>query len=154
MDSGNAQKEDLERREKVNVSEIMTPEPEYLSTNASLRDAALLMKARDVGSVPLVEDGRVAGIVTDRDLVVKGLGANMDPAARVLAVMNGNVLSIAPDEDVDEAFRMMEENRIRRLPVVDGSGALVGMVSLGDLATRTQQREKSAEALEVICEPS
>ena len=137
----------------MHVSEIMTPNPEHLSSGASMWDAAGLMKSKDIGCVPVADNGHVVGIVTDRDIVVRGLANNIEPNSPLLDIMTPDVLTVSPTDDVDETFRLMEKEQIRRLPVVDGSGALVGMVSLGDLATRIDERSKGGETLESISEP-
>lgn len=137
----------------MNVGQVMTSNPQHLSPSASMLDAAYLMKSMDVGCVPVVSDGRLLGLVTDRDIVVRGLAGDLGLDAQLVEIMSKDLLSVEPDEDVVEVFALMEKEQIRRLPVVDGEGNLVGIVSLGDLATRTQDLAKVGEALEEISEP-
>jgi CBS domain-containing protein len=120
---------------KQTVSELMTPEPIVLDASASLVDAARAMKARDVGDVLVRREGRLCGIVTDRDLVVRGLAeGGSDLTSRTLAdICTTELECLAPSAEVGEAIEMMESKAIRRLPIVE-DGRPVGIVSLGDLA--------------------
>ncbi len=136
----------------MDVQQIMTPDPEYLAPTATLRDAAYMMKGLDVGSVPVINEGRLIGIVTDRDIVIRGLAGNRSFESQISEVMSKDVSTISPGDDVEKAYKLMEDEQIRRLPVVDDSGKLVGMVSLGDLATRAEDPDKAGEALEEISE--
>jgi CBS domain-containing protein len=136
----------------MEVRQIMTTDPEFLSPSASIREAADMMKGMDVGSVPIVTNRRVIGIVTDRDLVVRGIAGGLSPQAELNDIFSHDVKTVSPDDNVDQAFKMMEAGQIRRLPVVDGAGELVGMLSIGDLATRTEDATKAGQTLQEISE--
>ena len=116
------------------VKELMTERPVTLSRDASLTEAAKLMRDRGIGDVIVVEGDRAAGIVTDRDIVIRGVAEGNDPDATPVGdVLTGELAAVAPDDPIDRAVQLMRELAIRRLPVVE-SGKPVGVVSLGDLA--------------------
>ncbi len=125
----------------MNVSDIMTREPSTLAPKATLGEAATIMKQEDCGSVPVVEGGRLIGIVTDRDIVVRVVAAGKDPkTASVSEAMTADPVTIAPGASIDEAQRVMADRQIRRLPVVE-DGRLVGLVVIGQLALRDDARD-------------
>jgi len=117
------------------ISELMTPNPVALTNNASLQDAAIAMRDRDIGDVVVTKpDGTVCGIVTDRDIVVRAIAEGNDPSTMTLEdVCTHRLVAVGPDDPVALAVKKMEEQAIRRLPVMD-NGTLVGIVSIGDLA--------------------
>ena len=116
------------------VGEVMTRDPVTVQSNATIVDAARLMRDRDIGPLVVVDSGQVRGIVTDRDLVVRGLADGRDPnSVRIAEVCTGDVEAVSPDEPIADAVRRMEQRDVRRLPVVDG-GRPVGIVAMGDLA--------------------
>lgn len=117
------------------IRDIMTPNPVMLNVNASVCDAARAMRERDIGSV-LVTDAseRLCGIVTDRDLVVRGLADGRDPRSIQLSEVCSEALTeLTPEDTVDNAIKLMARKHIRRIPVMEGTTP-VGMLSLGDLA--------------------
>lgn len=119
------------------VSDVMTVDVATISTADTARDAAKLMHDRHIGDVLAVEADQLAGMVTDRDLVVRVLAEALDPEqTRVAEICTPDVVHVRPDTPVDDAVRIMREAAIRRLAVVD-SGRIVGVVSLGDLAAET-----------------
>ncbi len=125
----------------MKVSDIMTREPSTLAPKATLGEAATIMKQEDCGSVPVVEGGRLIGIVTDRDIVVRVVAAGKDPkTASVSEAMTADPVTIAPGASLDEAQRVMADRQIRRLPVVE-DGRLVGLVVIGQLARRDDARD-------------
>lgn len=120
----------------MKVHEIMTGNPRSIAPGNTLVEAAGLMRELDVGALPVLDDNRLAGIVTDRDLVVRGIADGRDPSsATVSDVMSGGTERVFADQEVEEAVQLMEKRQIRRLPVLDREERLVGMVSLGDIAT-------------------
>jgi CBS domain-containing protein len=121
------------------IDEMMTTDPRTVRDGATIEEAARVMRDADIGDVIVLdEDGRVSGIVTDRDLVVRAVADGVDPAeGQVGSILNGVVVSIAPDESVDTALDLMRDHKIRRLPVIDDD-RLVGIVTLGDLAIDRQ----------------
>jgi CBS domain-containing protein len=116
------------------VGEVMTAKPLALQEGTTLAEAARAMRDHDVGDVVLLRDDQVTGIVTDRDIVVRGVAESMHPDEAVLAqVASKELVTVSPDTSVDEAVELMRQRAIRRLPVVE-DGRPVGIVSLGDLA--------------------
>ncbi len=116
------------------VRDVMTPNPVALPADTPVHDAALVMREQDIGDVLVVDDGGLRGIVTDRDLVVRGLADRADLSDCSLAdVCTEHLVVAAPDEDADAAIFRMRENAVRRIPVVE-NGRLVGAFSLGDAA--------------------
>jgi CBS domain-containing protein len=111
----------------------------------------MLMKKHDIGFVPVVESGKLLGVVTDRDLVVRGLANKRTDSAAVEDVMSKEIMSITPDMNIEDAANQMAIQKIRRLPVVE-NGALVGVVALADLAVRKLSEENAGQALSEISE--
>ena len=128
------------------VRQLMTPDPIVLDADATVADAARAMKARDVGDVLVRSDGKLLGIVTDRDLVVRVLASDAGHAAttKLRDVCSASVESLAPDAGVDEAIGLMRDRAIRRVPIVDG-GRPIGIVSIGDLAVARDRRSLLGE---------
>jgi CBS domain-containing protein len=120
------------------VEEIMTRDPRTVNADDPVVEAARIMSDGDIGDVIVVDDGTVAGIVTDRDIVVRGVAEGREPdSTPVREVCTTGVEALEPGATVDDALRKMREADIRRLPVVEG-GRLVGIVSLGDLAVERE----------------
>ncbi len=118
------------------IRDVMTADPQILPTSASLVDAARVMRDEDIGDVIVVEGDRVAGIVTDRDITIRGTAENRPPAGTTLGdIASGDVSTLAPEDTVDDAVKLMREQAIRRIPIVEG-GRPVGIVSIGDLAVQ------------------
>jgi CBS domain-containing protein len=139
----------------MKLRDIMTPNPMCVSPEDSLRDAACKMRDLDVGPLPVCEDDRLAGMITDRDIVVTAIAEGKDPrATKVREAMSPGVLYCFEDQDVQEAARTMQERQVRRLVVLNRDKRMVGIVSLGDLATETGDREKAGAVLQDVSEPS
>jgi CBS domain-containing protein len=139
----------------MKVSEIMTPNVEVITPDASLRDAAQRMKALDVGMLPVCDGERLLGAVTDRDIVVRAAAEGKDVSqTRVSDIMTRQVHYVFEDQDADEAAQVMEDQQVRRVPVLDRNKRLVGIVSLGDVAVRTGDDAMSGDALEAVSEPA
>lgn len=119
------------------ISDVMTRDPVAMTNEATLEDAAVAMRDRDIGDVVVtMSDGSVCGVVTDRDIVVRAVAEGTDPSSKTLEdVCSHDVVTIGPDEPIAAAVKAMEEHAIRRLPVMD-NGTLVGIVSIGDLAMK------------------
>ena len=133
----------------------MTREVIGIAPDRTLKDAADLMKALDVGPLPVLEHGRLVGMVTDRDLVVRGIAEGLDPfQTPVRSVMSEGAFTCALDDDVVQAAEQMRELKVRRLLVVDERGHLVGIVALGDLALDVEDETLAGKTLEAISEPS
>jgi CBS domain-containing protein len=131
----------------------MTPGVRSVSPSDSLTDAAVAMRDEDVGSLPVVEGDRVVGIVTDRDIVVRAVAERADPQTlKVGDVSSGDLVTVLPDEDLDEALELMARYRVRRLPVVE-DGRLVGVVAQADVAFEAKEKD-AGEMLEDISQPA
>ena len=135
------------------IRDVMTPNPECVSEKDSIRDVARIMKDQDTGVVPVVDGKRIIGLITDRDIVVRGLaeGKNLENV-RVNELMTKSVRSVREDASVDEVLSMMGNAEIRRVPVVNGNDELVGIVSLGDIASQGNKDGKVGKAVEDISE--
>lgn len=139
----------------MKVQEVMTRGVECTRPEASLREAAEKMKALDVGPLPVCENDRLVGMLTDRDITVRATAEGLPPGlGQVRDVMTPDVVYCYEDQDVEEAVRLMEENQIRRLVVLNRDKRMVGIVSLGDLAVKGGDEALSTEALEQLSEPA
>jgi CBS domain-containing protein len=137
----------------MKVREVMTKQPTTVEPDATLGEVATLMKQEDCGSIPVVEGGRLVGIVTDRDIVIRGVAAGKDPKnQRVSEIMSAKPVSIGPDEDITAAEKLMGDRQIRRLPVVEG-GKLVGLLVTAQIA-RAGNGRTVGETLKEISEPT
>ena len=137
----------------MNVRELMTTAPVTVQPDATLGQVAVLMKQEDCGSIPVVEDGRLVGIVTDRDIVIRGVAAGSDPKTqRVSTVMSADPVTIRPDDDLADAEKVMADRQIRRLPVVE-NGKLVGIIVTAQIA-RAADKRKVGETIKEISEPT
>jgi CBS domain-containing protein len=126
------------------IADVITPDPVTIEATGTVRDAAELMRAGDIGDVVVVEDGRLLGIVTDRDLVVRVLAIGGSPEDPVRQACSGNLVTTTPDATLEEAGRLMREHDVRRLPVTVGD-ELVGIVSIGDLAIEKDPQSTLAD---------
>ena len=135
------------------VKEMMNPGVVSIQQEDSVALAARLLSRHNVGVLPVCgQDGRLRGVVTDRDIVLRCVAAEADPAPTpVRQIMTRGCASVAPEDDCREATRLMGEQQVRRLPVVD-QGKLVGIVSLGDLARSSRLDMEAAKALSDISE--
>jgi CBS domain-containing protein len=141
----------------MQVSEIMTRGVETIPPDASLQQAASSMEALGVGSLPVCDGRRLVGAITDRDIVVRGVAAGLNPLdALVRDCMTPDIAYAFEDEDADEVLERMKVLQVRRLSVLDHHKRLVGIVSLGDVATepRAANLASVGAALEEISEPS
>ena len=135
------------------VRDVMTPGVRTVSPAQSLADAAEVMKGEDVGSVPVVEEGSLAGIVTDRDIVTRAVAERRDPqAVKVDEIASRDLVTVEPEQDLDEALALMARHQVRRLPVVE-EGRLVGMLAQADVALEAKEK-KVGETVEEISQPT
>jgi CBS domain-containing protein len=133
----------------TSIKEVMTRDVRACEPNATVVEAAKVMAQEDVGPVPIVEDGRLVGIVTDRDVVVRVVAEGRDPnATTVKEIASTNLVTVSPDDDLDEALSLLAEHQVRRLPVVEGD-RLVGIVAQADIA-RLGKDKKTGEVVEEI----
>jgi CBS domain-containing protein len=138
-------------------SEIMTASPTCCVPDDSVQQVAQLMRAEDVGSVPVVENQstkRLVGIVTDRDLVLKVLAPGLNcQSTTVQEVMSRDLVTCRATDKVDKAFKAMADYQIRRIPIVNDRNEIVGIIAQADIATRVEEPKKTAEVVEEISQP-
>lgn len=118
----------------MKISELMTHDVETVSPDQTAQEAAAFMLRADAGAIPVCEDGRVVGMITDRDIAVRGVAEGLGPQASVRQLMTSEVHCANADDDVEDIAEQMSESQVRRLPVVDSDRRLVGIVSLADLS--------------------
>ena len=134
-----------------NARDVMTPDPATVSAKDSIREAARIMASEDTGVVPVVDGRRIVGLVTDRDIVVRCVAEGKDTAiAKVNECMTKSVRSVKEDTPVAEVLSMMSSAQIRRVPVVNNRDELVGIVSIGDISTETNQDGRVGKTIEQI----
>jgi len=136
----------------MKISELMTTEVETVSADQTAREAASFMLRADAGSIPVCEGDKVIGMITDRDIAVRGVAEGRGPDTPVSELMSDGIVCAHEDDDVQAVAQRMSEEQVRRMPVVDGEDRLVGIVSLGDLARETAG-ESAHEALEGVSAP-
>jgi CBS domain-containing protein len=133
----------------TSIKEVMTRDVRACEPNATVAEAAKVMAREDVGPVPIVEDGRLVGLVTDRDIVVRVVAEGRDPnATTVKEIASTELVTVSPDDDLDEALNLLARRQVRRLPVVEGD-RLVGIVAQADVA-RLGKDKKTGEVVEEI----
>ena len=134
------------------VRHSMTEAPTTIRPDMNAADAAGMMRSEDVGAIPVVEDGKVLGLVTDRDLVIRVIADRKDPTeVKVSDVMTASPITVSPDTRLSEARQLMERHKVRRLPVTKGD-ELVGILSLGDVAWADASTREVGEALKSVSE--
>jgi len=112
------------------IREVMTSNPSTIEPNKTVADAARIMKQEDAGVVPVTENGRLTGMVTDRDIAIRVVAEGKDPKSTpVREVASKDLVTVDPQQDLDEALRLMAKHQVRRLPVVEEDGRLVGVVA-------------------------
>ena len=144
----------------MKISEIMSKNPRSVSPDAPVSEAAQLMKEEDVGLVPVVERvggaetrGRLVGVVTDRDIAIRAVAEGRAADAHVSEIMSGGVKTCSPDDSVESAMELMGREQVRRLPIVDERGALVGVVAQADLARMAGKDRQVEKTVEQISQP-
>ena len=136
----------------MKVSEVMTREVQTIRPDQPIQEAASFMLSADAGSIPVAEGGRLIGMITDRDIAVRGVAKGYGPETPVRELMTGDIICARVDDNVEEVATRMSEARVRRLPVIDEQEKLCGIVSLGDLSRETDD-ETAAQALEGVSQP-
>ena len=138
--------------------DIMTKDPVFCQASDTATIAAKLMQKHDIGALPVVGNlrgGKLVGIVTDRDLAMKVVATGSDPhKVTVDDVMSRPVVTCSPDDDYQQALELMERNQIKRIPAIDASGHVVGMISLADVALRIPDETKTAEVVRGVAQPA
>jgi CBS domain-containing protein len=131
----------------------MTSNPTSVEADSPLVAAARIMKQQDVGIVPVVESGRLVGAVTDRDIAVRVVAEGKDPrSVSVREIASTDLVTVDPQQDLDEALQLMASHQVRRLPVVEEDGRLVGIVAQADVA-REANDKKTGDLVEEISQP-
>ncbi|MDD3946885.1 MAG: CBS domain-containing protein [Clostridia bacterium] len=133
----------------MKVSKLMTDDVITAAPESSLYDVAQLMKENDIGFLPIVYEGRLEGVVTDRDLVLRGYAEKKPESAPVKTVMTTDVITVEKDTTVDETARVMAKNQVRRICVTD-HGKLMGVCAIGDLAVENNFDNEAQFALSKI----
>jgi CBS domain-containing protein len=136
----------------MKVSEVMTREVQTIRPDQPVREAASFMLSADAGSIPVTDGDRLLGMITDRDIAVRGVAKGRGPDTPVRELMSNDVVCVRHDEECTDAANKMSEAQVRRLPVIDEQDRLCGIVSLGDLARETDS-ESAHEALEGVSQP-
>jgi len=135
-------------------SDVMTKNPVCCQPNDTVVKAAQLMKGKDIGSIPVIESDhnkKLVGIITDRDLALEIVGKGRDPnTTKVEDVMTHKVVTCRTDDNLEMALDAMAHHQLRRIPVVDHDNKIVGIIAQADVATRTDQPEKTAEMVKEI----
>ena len=135
----------------MNIQDIMTPSAELVDPNTPIRDAAVRMRDADVGALPVGENDRLVGMVTDRDIAMRGVAEGKPPAeCTVREVMSEGVYYCYEDDDAQRAAELMAQRQVRRLPVLNRDKRLVGVVAMADLALAGVERA----AVEGVSEPT
>jgi CBS domain-containing protein len=136
----------------MKVSDVMTSDVQTVRPDESAQQAASFMLSADAGSIPVVDGDRLVGMITDRDIAVRGIAKGYGPEALVRELMTDDLVVVRMDDDVEHAANRMSEAQVRRLPVIDDNERLCGIVSLSDLALE-DNGESAHEALEGVSEP-
>jgi CBS domain-containing protein len=124
------------------IRDVMTENPRSITVDQPVVEAARIMRDEDVGLVPIVEGDRLVGTVTDRDITVRVVAQERDPGSTtVREVASTDLVTVDPQQELDEALRLMAEHQVRRLPVVEEDGRLVGIVAQADVARHGDDRQ-------------
>ena len=141
----------------MQVRDVMTKDPACVTPGATIREAAQLMQRENVGIVPVVEEKgtkRLVGVVTDRDIAIRVVAEGRDGGTRVSDVMSSSrIRTCTPDDNVDDAMEVMANEQVRRVPIVDDRGALVGIVAQADIVRKTRDEDKAGNTVKEISEP-
>jgi CBS domain-containing protein len=136
----------------MKISEVMTREVQTVRPDQPVQQAASFMLSADAGSIPVTDGNRLVGMITDRDIAVRGVAKGYGPDTQVRDLMSADVICVREDDDVDDVASKMSQAQVRRLPVIDDSQQLCGIVSLGDLSRETDD-DSASEALEGVSQP-
>lgn len=142
----------------MKAQEIMTRDPSCVTPNATVREAARVMKEENVGIVPVVEsnaDRKLIGVVTDRDIAIRCIAEGRDGSCRVSDVMSADDLQTCnQNDDVDDVMSAMKKEQVRRIPIVDERGSLVGIVAQADVARKARDDSQVSDTVQEISRPS
>ncbi|MGH3129549.1 MAG: CBS domain-containing protein [Gaiellaceae bacterium] len=133
------------------IRDVMTSNPRGVETSTPVTEAARIMSSEDVGSVPILEGDRLVGMLTDRDIAVRVVAEGKDPQSTTAGeIASRDLVTVDPQQDLDEALRLMAEHQVRRLPVVEEDGRLVGILAQADVATEGGHDSKTGQVVEDI----
>jgi CBS domain-containing protein len=137
------------------VRDTMTADPRSIGASASVVEAARVMRDEHIGSLPITDDEKLVGMITDRDITTRVVAEGADPRTTSVGdAYSRDLISVEPDKDLEEALQLMARHQVRRLPVVE-NGRLVGIVAQADIAlTLRENEQKTGELVEAISEPS
>jgi CBS domain-containing protein len=139
----------------MKIRDMLTRDPEVIRPDATICEAARKMKEHDIGMLPVCDGDHLVGSLTDRDLTIRAVADGADPLkTQVRDVMTSKIYYCFEDADLEEAARIMEDQQIRRLPVINSKKRLVGIISIGDMAVRTHDERLVEEVMERVCEPA
>jgi CBS domain-containing protein len=139
----------------MKLHEVMTPNVEVIHPNASVQEAAELMRSLDVGSLPVCDGRKIQGMITDRDIAIRAVADGREARQTpVREIMTPELVYCTEDEDVTAAAQLMHDHQIRRLLIINEQKELVGIVSLGDLAVETRDEKMAGQVLEGVSEPA
>lgn len=136
------------------LTDLMSRDVKVMSPEMTIREAANEMRQGDFGMLPVGENDRMIGAITDRDIAIRAIAQGKDGSTTVREVMSDGIFWVFEDESVEDAAKMMSQRQVRRLPVVDRNKRLVGIVALGDFAVETSEIRPAAEALSEISKPA
>ena len=136
------------------LTDLMSRDVKVISPDMSIRDAATQMREGDFGMLPVGENDRMIGTITDRDIAIRAVAEGKDNSTKVRDVMTEGIAWVYEDESVEDVAKMMSKRQVRRLPVVDRNKRLVGIVALGDFAVESSEIKPAAEALSEISKQS
>jgi len=142
--------QNLSENARRRCREIMTRNVKTATREMTLREVAAMMRDGDMGSIPVVENGKLVGIVTDRDIVVRAVAEGRDASVPIGEVMTTEVFSVQENDFVFEAIRLMGDRQVRRVPIINETGELVGIIAMADVALETEDELEIAETLEEI----
>ena len=138
----------------MQLRDVMTQPPQYVSPSTPIGEAASVMRTKDIGMLLVTDNGKLVGTVTDRDIVIRGIAEGLDPrVAKTKDVMTNKMLYCFEDQDTEDAAQVMEDAQVRRLAILDRNKKLVGVVSLGDLAVRSNDEALSGEVMKHVAAP-
>jgi CBS domain-containing protein len=139
----------------MKVRDIMTTNVEFVRPDDTLKTAACAMKEHDIGLLPVCDGEQFVGMLTDRDIAIRAVSEGSDPkSTRVREIMTHNFICCSEDDDVDDAARIMRQRKVRRIVVLDHRQRLVGIVSLGDLASACEDPNRVGEVLQAVSVPT
>jgi CBS domain-containing protein len=135
-----------------NVRDVMTSNPRSIEPSTTVTEAARLMKTEDVGSLPIVDGDQLVGVVTDRDIVIRVVAEGKDPQSTTVGeIASRDLVTVDPEQDLDEALRLMAQHQVRRLPVAEEDGKLVGILAQADVA-REGKDSQTGQVVQEISE--